>query len=343
MEYDKSAAMSGNCKLNTMIGIASLMHFLVDGLCICALYLMVNNFCIADAFAVFMTYNVLAFMTQPFTGIWVDKLRNKHLVLLVSCISFALAVLMTALVVALPQLQVSLTAVMSVSVLLGMGNSMFHVWGGKQTVIKKGNDMRHIGVFVSTGALGLAVGFVLCSWALLYIFLLSICVLGFIFVKMELDMKFAQMTEVKGSESDGNDPESPSWGKAVVCLAIIAIASFVLFRSFVGESISSGIHKNNLLLILFAAVAMVGKMAGGWIARYSGIVWSTAIFILGAMTCYFLKSEGMTTVLIGLFLINCTMPVTLYLANCLLKEREGLAFGILAAALIPGYLLANFL
>ena len=61
------------------------------------------------------------------------------------------------------------------------------------------------------------------------------------------------------------------------------------------------------------------------------------------MTCYFLKSEGMTTVLIGLFLINCTMPVTLYLANCLLKEREGLAFGILAAALIPGYLLANFL
>ena len=71
--------MSGNCKLNTMIGIASLMHFLVDGLCICALYLMVNNFCIAEAFAVFMTYNVLAFMTQPFTGIWVDKLRNKHL------------------------------------------------------------------------------------------------------------------------------------------------------------------------------------------------------------------------------------------------------------------------
>ena len=83
--------MSGNCKLNTMIGIASLMHFLVDGLCICALYLMVNNFCIAEAFAVFMTYNVLAFMTQPFTGIWVDKLRNKHLVLLVSCISLALA------------------------------------------------------------------------------------------------------------------------------------------------------------------------------------------------------------------------------------------------------------
>jgi hypothetical protein len=37
----------------------------------------------------------------------------------------------------------------------------------------------------------------------------------------------------------------------------------VLFRSFVGESISSGIHKDNLLLLIFAAVAMAGKMAGG--------------------------------------------------------------------------------
>ena len=46
--------------------------------------------------------------------------------------------------------------------------------------------------------------------------------------------------------------------------------------------------------------------------------------------------------LTGLFLINCTMPITLYWANALLKGYEGLAFGLLAAALIPGYLLATF-
>ena len=43
---------------------------------------------------------------------------------------------------------------------------------------------------------------------------------------------------------------------------------------------------------------------------------------------------------LGLFMINCTMPVTLYLANVVLKGKEGLAFGLLAAALMPGYLLA---
>ncbi|MBQ6378613.1 MAG: hypothetical protein IJJ56_07445 [Prevotella sp.] len=47
--------------------------------------------------------------------------------------------------------------------------------------------------------------------------------------------------------------------------------------------------------------------------------------------------------LLGIFLMNCTMPITLYLANLLLPKREGLAFGLLAAALIPGWLLATYL
>ena len=41
--------------------------------------------------------------------------------------------------------------------------------------------------------------------------------------------------------------------------------------------------------------------------------------------------------------MNCTMPVTLFLANDVLAGREGLAFGLLAAALIPGYLMAVYL
>ena len=55
-------------------------------------------------------------------------------------------------------------------------------------------------------------------------------------------------------------------------------------------------------------------------------------------------SEGdyVTVLLLGVFLMNCTMPVTLYLANEVLKQREGLAFGLLAAALIPGWWLAVY-
>ena len=48
-----------------------------------------------------------------------------------------------------------------------------------------------------------------------------------------------------------------------------------------------------------------------------------------------------SVLVLGLFTINLTMPITLHLANRVLPGKEGLAFGILAAALMPGYLLFN--
>ena len=44
--------------------------------------------------------------------------------------------------------------------------------------------------------------------------------------------------------------------------------------------------------------------------------------------------------ILGTFMFNFTMPITLYYANVLLKGSEGFAFGTLAASLIPGYFIA---
>jgi energy-converting hydrogenase Eha subunit E len=65
-----------------------------------------------------------------------------------------------------------------------------------------------------------------------------------------------------------------------------------------------------------------------------------ALVVVLVMACLMFRSQDMVLALMGLFAVNCTMPVTLYLANVVLPKREGLAFGLLAAALIPGYLLA---
>ena len=88
---------------------------------------------------------------------------------------------------------------------------------------------------------------------------------------------------------------------------------------------------------------MLGKMSGGWIARYAGILKSLMLVLAGVALCFVFRSDSVAVLLTGIFLMNCTMPVTLYLANLLLPGREGLAFGLLAAALIPGYLLAVYL
>ena len=71
------------------------------------------------------------------------------------------------------------------AVLLGFGNSLFHVWGGKQVIVTYGNDMPALGLFVSTGALGLSLGVVFYSWFLLQAFLLVLCLLAVAYVGMD--------------------------------------------------------------------------------------------------------------------------------------------------------------
>ena len=125
---------------------------------------------------------------------------------------------------------------------------------------------------------------------------------------------------------------------------MVALVAFVLFRSFTGEVFSSGagVNKTQLVVLLTGAVAMLGKMAGGWLAKWFGIVPSMVVVLLLVAVCFVVGGSNLAILLMGIFMINCTMPVTLYLANVVLEGREGLAFGILAAALIPGYLLAVF-
>ena len=80
------------------------------------------------------------------------------------------------------------------------------------------------------------------------------------------------------------------------------------------------------LLVMFAGWVEQGKIFPNLGGDKIALSWSLAFYLLA-----------------GIFLMNTTMPVTLYLANDVLPGREGLAFGLLAAALIPGYLLAVYL
>lgn len=312
--------------------VSTALHFLVDGLCLCALMLLVPWTDASQVLGVLLTYNVMAFASQPLTGIMADKVRGLHWMLFASGVLFALSVMAISLLLTLWAWPPT-WCVWAVAFTLGCGNSLFHVWGGKLVVLRQGNDMRPIGVFVSSGALGLSVGIAFCSWPLLFTFLLAFCLLSAVAVRT--DMVLGRC--MAGSVHRHGLMLRPLW----VCGALLALVIVVMFRSYVGECFSSGIVKTpRTMLLLIGAVAMAGKMAGGWLACRLGIVRSMAFVIVAAVACFFFRQSGVAVLLLGLLMINCTMPVTLYLANVVLKGREGLAFGLLAAALLPGYLLA---
>ena len=308
--------------------LCSVLHLLVDGLCVCCLYLIASSFSALHLVGIFLTYNILAFLTQPLTGLWADCMKRRHWMLLASVLLLTVAVLATSIVVSF---RLSTVGMMVVPILLGMGNSLFHVWGGKQVAVTTGNDMRALGAFVSTGAFGLALGIVFFSWPLLYTVLLTICVLSTAYV--HLDLK-AGISAINSQEAECR------FSKLFIWMSLLVLMLVVMLRSFVGETFSGEMSRTNSMVLLIGLLSMLGKMAGGWLAHHLGIVRMLALVIVLVLVCLVFRSQEMVIALVGLFAVNCTMPVTLYLANVVLPKREGLAFGLLAAALIPGYLLA---
>ena len=327
--YTYTKTLSG--RMAVLTGLAAALHFCVDGLCLCCLYMATTG--IRDLLKYFVVYNVLAFLTQPLTGMLADRVKQRHWILLASIIMLILAVLETVCVMPFcSAAPVFLLVVLSV--LLGIGNSLFHVWGGKETAVRTGNDIRALGVFVSTGAFGLAVGSVFLSRALMFGLLLGICILALAYLRIDT-AKPLVTTEV--------DIESEVYPKPLVWAVLILIMLIVAGRSFTGESFTKVIDKTPMVVLLIGALTMMGKMAGGWLVKWLGMVTSIILLLVGVTICIAAKGNHIGIALAGLFMVNCTMPITLYWANVMLKGREGLAFGLLAASLIPGYLIATLL
>lgn len=322
------------------ISLATLLHFLVDGLCACCLYLMVQPKTMSELAGLFLTYNLLAFTTQPLTGWWTDRLRRLHWALLLAIALLTAAVILLMIVQFSPEgtTKWQTPCCWLVAILLGLGNSFFHVWGGKTTVLVAGNDMRALGIFVSTGAVGLVVGVTYARWWLAAGMLLLIALIGAFVIRIPvINTKHVQG---KVFRLNTNHLQLPKTGE----IWLIPILLFVLIRSFVGESLPSNLEKDSTMLFLLAGTAMIGKAGGGWVARRWGVATSIVACVGVAVACLLWAISGtnrLLPVFIGVLTINFTMPMTLYLANRVLPGREGLAFGLLAAVLVPGYMLAH--
>ena len=216
---------------------------------------------------------------------------------------------------------------MPVAALLGIGNSLFHVWGGKQVALTTGNDIRALGVFVSTGAMGLAIGMVFFSWMLLSLFLIALCVLAAFY--LHIDARKASLAHLS------DDQNARSFSQMFILLSVLALMGVVALRAHLGTAFSSPFGRTADVVLLIGLVSMLGKMSGGWLVHLLGMVPAVGVMLLAVVGCLLFRHAGHYVLLLGLLAVNLTMPVTLYFANVVLKGHEGLAFGLLAAALVP--------
>lgn len=307
-----------NNKLLIKVILLSVLHLAVDG--ICAYVIMQDAYCKQSneiIILVFILYNGLAFLTQPFVGMFLDKKHLEKTSLLLSYIFIILGAI------------IPFHFIIRIT-LLGLGNSIFHVVGGKYTVKLTNKKLTFLGLFVAFGATGLAVG----TYAkygesiVLDIFLTLVIVLG----SITLLLKTEEKEEYK-KESEALSKED------IINISLIAVV--VLIRAIMGKVCLPKFNTTITILIVISICISLGKVIGGILSDLIGIRLTTIITLSLSLIGYFFFRDNLYIYLIATILFNTTMPITLFLANTTLKKREGLSFGILAFMLFPGFLIGE--
>lgn len=297
------------------------LHAAVDALCACCMFMAADGLEWPVVVPLFITYNVLAFMTQPLVGLWMDA-RGRHPL---GHLLLAVGLLTAGGVLAGLRAAWGLTASPYVMVtLIGLGNAVFHVYGGRFVAASTRNDIRHLGIFVSSGALGLLLGSQGASCLLLCVLVAGLIGLTLAFAKADRRWPASLPLSLPRQEQTG-------W---LVGLLVLV----VFIRSFIGKIEPTATQAAAIPYYATWAVllAVVGKATGGWIALTLGRWQALTGVLLLAGVSFLLGFYHAGFMLVMTLLINFSMPITLQLANSLLPRRQGLAFGLLAAVLAPG-------
>lgn len=295
-----------------IIYILSILHLLCDLVCVFKVMQVLSNMYILDHTLIFILYNGVAFLMQPFAGIVIDKFHREKLMLLVSILFIILGASLNNLILS--------------CVFLGLANQLFHVVGGKICANFSTNKAWHLGLFVSLGAIGLMLGSNFSNNT--FLFIIPIILYSVLIILVCLLYKEENIIEV---ESVVDRIKASKKIFAVIFLVIV-----VFIRSFVGKIIHYDFEMNITFIVLLGISSAFGKFIGGILKDLFGSL--KVIFvslILCGLILLFLDNI-FVLMFIGTVLINISMPITLYELNRINPNHEGLNFGLLAAALFPG-------
>ena len=319
--------------------ILSFCHLLVDG--VSAAVILHQS---GQLYEAILIYNTFAFTTQCLTGMIPDKYGRGRLLVLISSV-----IMLGGAIAPLP-------AIMK-AVVIGLGNSLFHVSGGYMT-LKGSRSMGPLGVFVAPGALGLFIGTAFPELCMPMVLLLVILAAALLLLgradpavtpdsditpgsAVTSDLSVTPAEEAQRSAVTPMEDAPLSGGERglLTGLLLVAIAARAVGGSAVVFPWKTGLAAG--AVTVFAV--FLGKSMGGFIAERSGIRMAAVISVTVAALMIVLASGFMIPSLVGQFALNISMPITLFLIYRLFPDRPGLAFGLAASALWPGTLIGKLI
>lgn len=350
--------------------IFSSAHFLVDFCCAFLLFFLVERFPLnaelesaatdgsaLNVVALFLFYNVLAFGTEFFFGLFVDARRARRCAgigILFLLASLAGGWTFAALADRRDDANIAPILAFLTILLAGVGNSLFHLGGGIDALAQslgKKNKYWRSGVFISTGALGLAGGTFVGTLdgdsereALVAIAVaLSLVAVAFILLYKTGSARFfdALKTLETKKSCEKTAVERVSSGAilgVVFAFAAVGVRSFGgFFAPDFATARSPELAETGVFFL--ASAAFLGKALGGVLADRLGGATVGFVATTAAIPalCW---SESLGVFFCGVFLLNVSTAITLVAAaeNC--GERLGFAFGLTTLALLGGYFFA---
>jgi FSR family fosmidomycin resistance protein-like MFS transporter len=209
--------------------------------------------------------------------------------------------------------------------LAGTGNALFHVSGGILVLSLKRRKATYAGFFVAPGGIGLAVG----SYLAISHVNMADDIIPILLVIMSIILYFVYNPDYRYKEAT-NTKVSYAFLPIVLILLPIAV------RSLIGLSIAFPWKSNpDLYLYLILSIAL-GKIFGGILADKFGLLKTgLAGLIISAPLLAFYSAQPVLGIL-GAFIFNFTMPVTLVLVLNIIPQHRGFSFGLTTAALFIG-------
>ena len=329
--------------LSKNLVIVSLLHLLVDLISAGSIIMAYTADRIDFEYFeyIFLVYNCTAFLLQPFFGFLVDKIKQEKLrstLKALTILSIGILTLgFTSLVFSI-EFSSFLTPVFISTILLGSSNALFHVIGGKESLLVS-TKATPGGIFVSTGAIGIGIASMMGNIPLTTFYQIFI-ILGAVTLAIVLSFLYLfSKEEPEPLFYETYENKNISFLIIIVVLLCVAIAvrSFLGFYAKMSDDLSSW-----EALLLLSIAAFVGKAIGGIILDLAGpyfiIIIST---ILSTVLSFFLSISYLDYIFVISF--NMLMPLTLDALRKIFPNKEGFAFGLAAGFLIPGFLLGSIL
>lgn len=273
-----------------------------------------NSICFNEFFNLVVLYGLLAFGLQVFLGMICDRLKAPKFF---AELGIVLSLLSIFFITNLPILSI---------VLVGIGNALFHIGGGTISLNITPKKATAPGIYVAPGAIGLFLGVLMGKQGLLpMVYPIILLFIAFILILITTKPKIDyQRRKIKKSN--------------IFWLVIIFILLSVIIRSFVGFMIIFPWKSKLLLGIVFAMGVFLGKAFGGFLGdKFGWLRVGVASLLISSFLLAFGANSSILGI-IGIFLFNITMPITLVVISNMYSGRPGFAFGLTVLALIAGAL-----